>query len=85
MQVKLGVLHGDCRRDRDVEGQHLPFGKAAVLERAGLVPGLFQIAFGELTGVGVAFKLAHAITDELIKKGELIEVCPMIVMPAKDR
>ncbi len=25
----------------------------------------------ELTGVGVAFKLAHAITDELIKKGSL--------------
>lgn len=24
-------------------------------------------------------------TDELIKKGELIEICPMIVMPAKDR
>jgi hypothetical protein len=24
-------------------------------------------------------------TDELIKKGSLIEVCPMIVLPAKDR
>ena len=39
------------RQRTDIEGQYLPLGEAAILDRADLVLGLFEVALGELTRI----------------------------------
>ena len=45
-------LHGIERQLRDIEGQQLPLGERAVLERIDVVFRLVEVAFAELAAVG---------------------------------